>query len=213
MDKYGIEYKFDEEEDAIIEEKLIGMVPYPDVPAEAPGIMTQYENLIDGENVIEDEPVLSDKERAMMAAENSGLEFGAVGKSHTAGEVIKLLDDDKNEMLDDNFRHGEEIRVKEEPQQAKITDENEDDEDEDHTNITTKKQPRKLGREQAPPKQLKHTVLKFCRKFVLQNVLINSCFPANFCRAEHVNGYFKRKKRLNVFFFPPEIICVSIFFL
>jgi hypothetical protein len=24
--------------------------------------MTQYENLIDGENVIEDEPVLSDKE-------------------------------------------------------------------------------------------------------------------------------------------------------
>jgi hypothetical protein len=32
------------------------------MPAEAPGIMTQYENLIDGENVIADKPVLSNKE-------------------------------------------------------------------------------------------------------------------------------------------------------
>jgi hypothetical protein len=76
MDKYGIEYKFDEEEDAIIEEKPIDMAPYPDVPAEAPGIMFQYDNLIDGENVIEDKPVSSNKEQAMMTAENSGLEFG-----------------------------------------------------------------------------------------------------------------------------------------
>ncbi len=51
MNKYGIEYKYNEEEDAIIEEKPIDMVPYPDMPAEAPGIMTQYENLIDGEKM------------------------------------------------------------------------------------------------------------------------------------------------------------------
>jgi hypothetical protein len=88
----------------------------------------------------------------MMAAENSGLEFGTVGESRAAGEVIELLDDDKNDMLDDNIRHDEEIRVKEEPQQAKITDENEDDEDEDHTNETADEQPRRLGREQAPLK-------------------------------------------------------------
>jgi hypothetical protein len=37
-------------------------------------------------------------------------------------------------MLDNNIRHDKEIRVKEEPQQPKITDENEDGEDEDHTN-------------------------------------------------------------------------------
>jgi hypothetical protein len=154
MDKYGIKYKFDEEEDAIIEEKPIDMVPYPDVPAEAPGIMTQYVNLIDGENVIEYEPVSSNEEQAMMAAENSGLEFGTMGRLRTAGEVIELLDDDKNDMLDDNIRHDEEIRVKEESQQAKITDENEDDDDEDHTNKTTEEQPRRSGREQAPPKQL-----------------------------------------------------------
>jgi hypothetical protein len=47
--------------------------------------MTQYENFIDGENIIENEPVLSDKEQTMLAAENSGLEFGTVGKSRTAG--------------------------------------------------------------------------------------------------------------------------------
>ena len=85
--------------------------------------MTQYENLIDGEDVIEDKPVLSNEERAMMEAGNSGLEFGTVGKLRAAGEVIKLLDDDKNDMLDDNIRHDKVIRAKEEQQQAKITDE------------------------------------------------------------------------------------------
>jgi hypothetical protein len=57
-------------------------------------------------------------------------------------------------MLDDDIRHDEEIRVKEEPQQAKITDENEDGEGEDHTNKTAEEQPRTSGRERAPPKQL-----------------------------------------------------------
>jgi hypothetical protein len=62
MDKYGIKYKFNEEEDAINEERPIDIAPYPDVPAEAPGIMTQYENLIDGEDVTEGKPVSNDKE-------------------------------------------------------------------------------------------------------------------------------------------------------
>ncbi len=41
VDKYGIEYKFDEKEDTIIEERPIDIALYPNVPAEAPGIMTQ----------------------------------------------------------------------------------------------------------------------------------------------------------------------------
>jgi hypothetical protein len=154
MDKYRIEYKFDKGEDAIIEEKPIDVALYPDVPAEAPGIMTQYENLIDGENVIENKPVSSNEEQAMIVTENSGLEFGTVGESCATGEVIELLDDDKNDMLDNNIRHDQEIRVTKEPQQAKITDENEDDEDEDHTNETAEEQPRRSGRERAPPKRL-----------------------------------------------------------
>jgi hypothetical protein len=32
------------------------------------------------------------------------------------------------------------------------------------------------------------TVLKFCLQFVLQNVLMISWFPADFCCAEQVNG-------------------------
>jgi hypothetical protein len=34
--------------------------------------MTEYENLIDGENIIEDTPVSSNKEGAMLAAKNLG---------------------------------------------------------------------------------------------------------------------------------------------
>jgi len=43
MDKYGVEYKFDDEEDAVMNEQLMDHAPYPDIPAEAPGIMTEYE--------------------------------------------------------------------------------------------------------------------------------------------------------------------------
>ncbi len=62
MDKYEIEYKFDEEEDAIMEERHVEEAPFPDILAEAPGILTQYKNLINGDDVIEDEPVLDDQE-------------------------------------------------------------------------------------------------------------------------------------------------------
>jgi hypothetical protein len=59
IDKYRIEYKFDKEEDAIIDERPIDVAPYPDIPAEVPGIITQCENLIVGESIIEDKPVSS----------------------------------------------------------------------------------------------------------------------------------------------------------
>jgi hypothetical protein len=55
------------------------------------------------------------------------------------------------------------------------------------------------------------TVLKFCWQFVLQNVLINSCFPANFCHGEHVNGEFKRKKVERNLFFPGNNMCFYFF--
>jgi hypothetical protein len=41
MDKYEIKYEFNDEEDAIIEERPINVVPFPDVPAEAQVVMTQ----------------------------------------------------------------------------------------------------------------------------------------------------------------------------
>ncbi len=152
MDKYGIEYKFNEEEDAIIEERPLDVAPFPDVPAEGAGIMTQYENLISGEDVIEGEPVSNNKEWAMLVAEILRLEIGPANKSRAAGEVIELLDDDNVDMLDDDIRHDEDVKIKEESQQAKITDQDEEDHDEDHANKTDMEQPRRLGREQACPK-------------------------------------------------------------
>jgi hypothetical protein len=41
MDKYGIEYKFDEKEYAILEERHIEEALFPDIPAEALGMLTQ----------------------------------------------------------------------------------------------------------------------------------------------------------------------------
>ena len=39
-------------------------------------------------------------------------------------------------MLDDNIRHDKEVKMKVEPQQAKITDQDEEDDNEDHANKT-----------------------------------------------------------------------------
>jgi hypothetical protein len=90
-------------------------VPFLDILAEGPGILTKYENLINGDDVIEDKPVSDDQEQAMLAAENSGLEFNpVVGRHH--GDVIELLDDDSNDVLDDNINKDMITRVKEEKQ-------------------------------------------------------------------------------------------------
>ncbi len=148
MDKYGIKYEFDKDEDAIIEERPIDVVPFPDMPAETPRIMSQYETLINGEDVIEQsKPVSNDKEQSMLVAENSGLEIWPVNKSRATGEVIELLHDDKVDMLDDNIRHDEEMKMKEELQQAKITDQDEEADNEYHASKTDMEQPRKMGRE------------------------------------------------------------------
>jgi hypothetical protein len=90
------------------------------MPAETPGMMTQYENLIDGENVVEDKLISNDKEQAMLATENLGLEFGPANKSRTTGEIIDLLDADKDGMLDNIIRDDGEVKVKEGPQQEKV---------------------------------------------------------------------------------------------
>jgi hypothetical protein len=52
-------------------------------------------------NAIQEEPVQSDEERALLAAENSGLEMRAV-KIPKRHKVIKLLDDNDKNVLN-NF--------------------------------------------------------------------------------------------------------------
>ncbi len=93
LNKYGVEYNMDEEEDEggllAREEK---MAPFPDVLAEAPGMMTEYEKILDGDNVIKEELITDDIERAALAAENSVLEFRPVEAREGRQEMINLLD-------------------------------------------------------------------------------------------------------------------------
>ena len=68
-----------------------------DIPAEAPGILTEQEKT-QGVNVIQEEPVQSNEERALLAAENSRLELGAVNIPEQC-EVIEVHNDnDKNAL-------------------------------------------------------------------------------------------------------------------
>ncbi len=99
-----------------MEERHVEEVLFPDIPAEVPGMLTQYKNLINGNDIIENKLVLDDQEQAMLVAENSGLEINpVVGLRH--GEVIELLDDDDDDVVDDNINQDMITRVKEEEQE------------------------------------------------------------------------------------------------
>jgi hypothetical protein len=93
------EYEFiDDKEDTPIAHPE--NAPFPDIPAEAPGILTEREET-QGVNAIQEEPAQSNEEQALLAAEHSGLELGAVDIPKQS-EVIKLLDDDDENALN-NF--------------------------------------------------------------------------------------------------------------
>jgi hypothetical protein len=71
----GDEYTFDNEDEyEMIAEARI-LAPFPDISAEAPGILTKREEMIGVNEVIQSEPEPSDKEQAMLAAANSGIDF------------------------------------------------------------------------------------------------------------------------------------------
>jgi hypothetical protein len=48
---------------------------------------------------VQEELEQTDKEQAMLAAENSGLDFSSVPTKVMVGEVIKILDDDEEEAI------------------------------------------------------------------------------------------------------------------
>ncbi len=77
MNKYGVEYTDDEEDNGRLLIRKEEAAPYPDIPAEMPGMITEYNKMIDGDVVvIEVDPVPDEMEHAVLAAENLGLEFG-----------------------------------------------------------------------------------------------------------------------------------------
>ncbi len=83
--------------------------PFLDIPAEASRILTKPEET-QGVNAIQEESAQSDEERAFLAAENLGLELGAVNIPERS-KVIKLLDDDDKNSLNDFIQDNVGIKI------------------------------------------------------------------------------------------------------
>jgi hypothetical protein len=63
--------------------------------------------------VVQDEPELSDEQRAILAAQNLGLDFSSIPTKVNGGEVIKIVDDNEEEGINKYIK--EEVQVMVEP--------------------------------------------------------------------------------------------------
>ena len=110
MNSNGEEYEMLEEPDEL--------APFPDIPADVPGMLTKTEEEYGIDDVVKDEPEMSDEQRAVLAGNNSGLDFSSVPNKATWGEMIKILDDNKEDIL--NEYKQEEVLVEIEPDQTAV---------------------------------------------------------------------------------------------
>ena len=122
--------------------------PFPDIPAEAPGILTEHEE-IHGASPIQDEPTQSNEERAALAAENSGMEFGPINVCETR-KIIELLDDDDKDVLINFIQDDIAIKIEQQNNEDLRKVVEEEDEDEDEENELISDEPRKLSRDRVP---------------------------------------------------------------
>jgi hypothetical protein len=115
-DRKGVEYKFknDKEYGMLVEPDE--PAPFPDIPAEAPGMLTELKEEYGVNEVVQDEPKESNEQQAMMAVENSGLDFSSVPTKATGGEVIEILDDNEEDVM--NKYKQEEVLPKIKPDQT-----------------------------------------------------------------------------------------------
>ena len=67
-------------------------------------------------DVVQDEPKLSDEQQSVLAANNLGLDFLLVPTKVTGREVIEILNDDEEDVLNEYKR--EEVLVKIKPDQT-----------------------------------------------------------------------------------------------
>ena len=130
LNRNGLEYNFGDDDD---QATLVGrpeLAPFPDMPAEAPGILTEHEE-INGVSPIQDTPAQSDEERAMLAAENSGIDFGPIN-AHETREVVEILDDDDKDILNDFIQDDVAIKIERQNSEdtRKIVEEDDENEEE-----------------------------------------------------------------------------------
>ncbi len=97
----GEEFTFDNEDEYEMIAEVRIPVPFPDITAEAPGILTEQEEMMGINEVIQSEPVPSDQEQAMLAAANSGIDFSLPPEDQpNRGEIIEILNDEDDDILD-----------------------------------------------------------------------------------------------------------------
>ncbi len=74
-DRKGVEYKFDNDKEYKMVVEPDEPASFPDIPAEAPGMLTELEEEYGVNEVVQDKPKESNEQQAIMGAENSGLDF------------------------------------------------------------------------------------------------------------------------------------------
>jgi hypothetical protein len=112
-DRKGFEYEFDNNKEYKLMVEPDEPAPFPDIPTEAPGMLTELQEAYGVDKVVQDEPKQSDEQRAILAAENSGIDFSSIPTKVSGGEVIKILDDNEEDAIDEYKQ--EEVLVKMEP--------------------------------------------------------------------------------------------------
>jgi hypothetical protein len=95
----GIEYEFDNDNKYEMLVEPEDPAPYPDIPAKAPGMLTEHEAEFGVDDVVQEEMMQTDKEQAMLAAENSRLDFSSLPTKVMGGELIEILDDEEEEAI------------------------------------------------------------------------------------------------------------------
>jgi hypothetical protein len=101
--------------------------PFLDIAAEAPGILTEQEEIMGVNEVIQSERESNDEERAMLAAANSGIDFSTPPEDRpTKREVIETLDDEDDDILDQLINE-ESIQQQYEDKMPKIEEDKEED--------------------------------------------------------------------------------------
>ncbi len=98
-DRKGIEYEFDNDEEYEMLVEPDEPAPFPDIPADAPGMLTELEEEYGISNVVKDEPEMRDEQWAVLAANKSGLDFSSAPTKVTEGGVIEILNYDKEDVL------------------------------------------------------------------------------------------------------------------
>ena len=116
-DRKGVKYEFDNDKEYEMLVEPDKPSPFPDIPAESPGMLTELKEKHGVDKVVQDEPKESNEQQAIMVAENSRLDFLSVTTKAARGAVIEILDGNKEDIM--NEYKQEEVLVEIKPYQTK----------------------------------------------------------------------------------------------